>query len=52
MDKAFQRAQASSQVTSEEEALAAKLTVLDELIVEDLLLAKAQELKVEVTEKS
>jgi len=51
VDKAFQRAQASSQVTSEEEALAAKLTVLDELIVEDLLLAKAQELKVEVTEK-
>jgi len=48
VDKAFQRAQPSSQVASEAETLAAKLNVLDELIVEDLLLAKAKELKLEV----
>lgn len=50
VDKAYQRAQPSAQSTtlSEEETLAAKLGVLDDLIVEDLLLAKARELKVEV----
>lgn len=51
VDKAFQRAQPSSQVLSEEETLAAKLSVLDDLIVEDLLLAKGQELKLTVPEK-
>jgi len=51
VDKAFQRAQPSSQVASEAETLAAKLNVLDELIVEDLLLAKAKELKLEVADK-
>src|SRR5262245_16297329 len=51
VDKAFQRTQPSSQVLSEEETLAAKLGILDELIVEDLLLAKGQELKLTVPEK-
>jgi peptidyl-prolyl cis-trans isomerase SurA len=51
VDKAFQRAQPSSQTLSEEETLTAKLGVLDNLIVEELLLAKAQQLKVEVPDK-
>ena len=51
VDKAFQRAQPSSQVLSEEETLAAKLGVLDDLIVQDLLLAKGQELQLTVSEK-
>jgi hypothetical protein len=51
VDKALQRAQSSSQVASEPEMLAAKLSVLDELIVEDLLLAKARDLKLEVADK-
>jgi peptidyl-prolyl cis-trans isomerase SurA len=50
VDKAFQRAQPSSQVLSKEETLAAKLDILDQLIVEDLLLAKAKELKLEVAD--
>jgi peptidyl-prolyl cis-trans isomerase SurA len=51
VEKAFQRSQPSSQVLSEEETLAAKLNVLDQLITEDLLLAKARDLKLEVAEK-
>ena len=51
VDKAFQRTRPSSQVLSEEETLATKLSVLDELIVQDLLLAKARDLKLEVPEK-
>src|SRR5688572_8464112 len=51
VEKAYRRAQPSSQVLADEELLAAKLNVLDGLIVEDLLLAKARELKVEVPEK-
>jgi peptidyl-prolyl cis-trans isomerase SurA len=51
VDKAFQRTRPSSQALSEEETLATKLSVLDELIVQDLLLAKARDLKLEVPEK-
>jgi len=51
VEKAYRRAQPSSQILADEELLAAKLNVLDGLIVEDLLLAKARELKVEVPEK-
>src|SRR5689334_7621685 len=51
VDKAFQRTQPSNQVLSEEETLAGKLSVLDELIVEDLLQAKARDLKIEVAYK-
>ena len=42
VDKAFRRMQDPSQSPSEEEVLAAKLNLLNDLIVQDLLLAKAQ----------
>ena len=48
VEKAYRRTQGAGQQLSAEEALAAKLTVLNELIVQDILLAKAQALKVEV----
>ena len=47
-EKAFRRARDPNETLSAEEALAAKLTVLDELILQDLLVAKAAALKVEV----
>ena len=50
VEKAYQRGQPSSQTLSEEEALVNKLRVLDELILQDLLLARGRELKVEVAE--
>jgi parvulin-like peptidyl-prolyl isomerase len=42
------RREATQEQRSDEEALAAKLQLLNELIVQELLLAKAQELKIEV----
>jgi peptidyl-prolyl cis-trans isomerase SurA len=48
VDKAFKRLQDPSQPLSDEEALAAKLSVLNDLILQDLLMAKARDLKVEV----
>ena len=48
VEKAFQRAQDGAQTTSAEEALTAKLSILNELIVQDILLAKARALKIEV----
>lgn len=51
VDKAFQRAQRSSQPLTEDESLGVKLDVLDELIAEDLLLAKARALKLEIPDK-
>lgn len=50
VEKAFRRTQGAGQQLSDEEAMAAKLTVLNELIVQDILLAKAQSLKVAVPE--
>jgi peptidyl-prolyl cis-trans isomerase SurA len=50
VDKAFRRAQGAQPQVSEEETLAAKLTLLNEMIVQDILLAKARELKIEVPE--
>jgi peptidyl-prolyl cis-trans isomerase SurA len=51
VDKAFQRAlDASQPPPSEEEAVTAKLSILNYLILEDILLAKAGELKIEVAE--
>ena len=41
----------TSQPVSDEEALAAKLSLLNELIVQNILIAKARELKVEVADK-
>jgi peptidyl-prolyl cis-trans isomerase SurA len=48
VDKAFRRIGNDTQNLSDEEAMTAKLSLLNELIVEDLLLAKAGELKIEV----
>ncbi len=48
VEKAYRRTGDASQTLSEEEALAAKLTLLNDLIVQDILLAKARELKIEV----
>ena len=48
VEKAFRQARDVSQTLSDEEALAAKLGLLAELIVQDLLLAKARALKVEL----
>ena len=48
VEKAYQRIQQNSQAPSEEEAAAAKLEVLDQIIVQELLLTKARELKIEL----
>src|SRR6185503_14705334 len=48
VDKAFRRTEDGSRTLSEEEALTAKLTILNDLIVQDILLAKARELKLEI----
>jgi len=48
VEKAFRRARDISQAMSDEEAFTAKLTLLNELIVQDVLLAKARELRVEL----
>jgi peptidyl-prolyl cis-trans isomerase SurA len=49
VDKAFQRLQDPAQQASDEELAAAKLNVLDDLIVQDILLARAAVLKLDVT---
>src|SRR5687767_6071762 len=49
VEKAFRR-EAAPQQPSEEEALAGKLQLLNEMIVQELLLAKARELKIEVAD--
>jgi peptidyl-prolyl cis-trans isomerase SurA len=48
VDKAFRRAEDPNQPQSNEEALTAKLSILNEMIVQDILLAKARALKIEV----
>jgi peptidyl-prolyl cis-trans isomerase SurA len=48
VEKAYQRSRDVSDGLPEEEALTAKLGVLDDLIVQDLLLAKASSLKLEI----
>jgi peptidyl-prolyl cis-trans isomerase SurA len=51
VEKAYRRAAPTpGQQLSEEEAYTAKLNLLNELIVQDLLLAKARELKIELTD--
>ena len=47
-EKAFRRMRDPNETLSAEETLAAQLTVLDDLILQDLLLAKAPALKLEV----
>jgi peptidyl-prolyl cis-trans isomerase SurA len=48
VEKSYRRAQGAAADLSEEEVLAAKLTVLNDLILQDLLLAKAGALKIEL----
>jgi peptidyl-prolyl cis-trans isomerase SurA len=48
VDKAFRRTQQGAQPMSEEETMTAKLTLLNDLILQDILLAKATALKIEV----
>jgi peptidyl-prolyl cis-trans isomerase SurA len=48
VENAYRRARDSSQTLSFEEEMTAKLSLLNELIIEDLLLAKAGTLKVEL----
>ena len=48
VDRAYRRSQDDSQPLSEEEALAAKLTLLNDLIVQQILLTKATALKVDI----
>ena len=50
VDKAFRRTRDTTQPLSEEETLAMKLSLLEDLIVQEILLAKAGELKVELPE--
>lgn len=48
VEKAYRRSAQPSSTESEEQALATKLTLLDELILRDILLAKATALKIEL----
>ena len=48
VEKAYRRTRDASQNPSEEEALAAKLGLLNDLIVQDILVSKAAALKVEI----
>jgi peptidyl-prolyl cis-trans isomerase SurA len=48
VDKAYRRTRDVSQTLSEEETLTAKLSLLNDLIVQDILIARAGALKVEV----
>jgi len=50
VEQAFRRMGDGSQTLAEDEALTAKLGLLDDLIVEEILHAKARELKIEVSE--
>jgi peptidyl-prolyl cis-trans isomerase SurA len=51
VEKAYRRTRDGSQTLSEEEVLAGKLTLLNDLIVQDILVAKAAALKLEVPQK-
>jgi peptidyl-prolyl cis-trans isomerase SurA len=48
VDKAYRRTRDTSQPLSDEETLTAKLSLLNELIVQEILVAKAGELKLDV----
>jgi peptidyl-prolyl cis-trans isomerase SurA len=50
VEKTFRRTQDGYESLSTEEALTAKLSILNELIVQDILLAKARALKIEIAE--
>jgi hypothetical protein len=48
VDKAFRRSRDASSAASEEETLLAKLNLLDQMILQQVLLSKAAALKIEV----
>jgi peptidyl-prolyl cis-trans isomerase SurA len=50
VEKAYRRTRQANATPSDDEATVAKLSVLNDLIVQDILLAKARELKIEVPE--
>ena len=50
VDKVFRRTRDESQPLSDEETLTAKLTILNDVIVQDILLAKAAALKIDVAQ--
>ena len=50
VEKAYRRTNQANATPSEEEATVAKLSVLNDLIVQDILLTKARELKLEVAD--
>ncbi|MGH9200343.1 MAG: SurA N-terminal domain-containing protein, partial [Vicinamibacterales bacterium] len=50
VEKAYRRSGDPSQTLSNEEALTAKLSLLNDLIIQEILIAKARELKVELPE--
>jgi parvulin-like peptidyl-prolyl isomerase len=50
VDQAYKRMRDASQTPSDEEILTAKLNLLNDLILQDILLAKARALKLEVTQ--
>jgi peptidyl-prolyl cis-trans isomerase SurA len=50
VEKAFRRTHDGSQTPSNEERLTAQLGLLNELIAQDLLIAKARELKIEIAD--
>lgn len=50
VERAYRRVAQPNQQLSEEEVLAAKLSILDDMIVQDVLLAKANALKITMTD--
>ena len=50
VEKVYKRVAQPSPVPSEEEALTAKLSILNELIVQEILMGRARALKIEVTD--
>jgi len=50
VDKAYRRADQNAQPLGEEEAFAARLALLDDLIAQEVFLAKARDLKIDVPE--
>ena len=50
VEKAFRRTQDAAATLSPEEAMTMKLSILNEMVLQDILVAKARELKIEVTD--
>jgi peptidyl-prolyl cis-trans isomerase SurA len=51
VEKAYKRSRDGSKPLSDEETMTAKLSLLNDLIVQDILLAKARELKIELADR-